>query len=169
MMQQSRARFGRFVVRKLPVGIAAAPFEFAFMLGYAISTGKVLVDLMDSSGSSRITLAALPFGHGYAVYYWVALLFVGTLTALVGLLTVSKRPLLGLQVERAGLYAAGAAVTVYLGKIIVLVGLGSATTSIGLLAVFLQLLAIAYKILLINQTLHHAPTHDKNQNPGDPQ
>ena len=152
-----KSTLGAWIVRKIPIGITAAPFEFAFMAGYALSAGKVIVDRLTGSTASGITIRQLPFGGSWEVYYWLGLLFIGALTACVGLLTISKNALFGLQLERAGLFAAGAAILIYLGKIAAALGVNATVSSIGLVVILLELLAVIYKIVLINHALHDAP------------
>lgn len=142
-------RIRTFAVRKMPVGIALSPFEFAIQVGYLIASGKLLFDLAISDHD--VLVKALPF-TGIQLGLWLALLFVGSLTGAVGLFLVGRPGVyIGLQVERAGLVLVGAAITTYLAGIIELIGWNAA--NITLVATAFQLAAFVIKIAQISQVL----------------
>lgn len=143
----------KFLVHKMPPGIALSPFEFAILVGYAIAACKLLVEL--SSHSQDALIKALPF-TGHELFLWLAMLLVGSLTGMAGLILTGRTPIyFGLQLERAGLVLVGAAVTVYLAGIVDLIGWNA--SNITLLGTFFQVLAFAYKVTQLSQALASRP------------
>jgi hypothetical protein len=138
------------LLKKLPIGIGAAPFEFAFFSAYGIATGKYLIDRISYSSDPDVSqLAALPL-QGANLWIWISLLFVGCVTTCIGLLVNGYRPAFGLRVERAGLSMAGAMLVYYLVELINLVGF---TFSLGLLALLLEMGAVWYRIAIVGRAL----------------
>jgi hypothetical protein len=140
----------RYMLKKLPVGIATGPFEFAFMAAYALLSGKYLFDIASGSGlADTVTLASLPL-QGVVLDSWLAILFVSTVVTCVGLLSAGYKPLVGMRLERSGLCGAGAMILVYLLELVnrsgFSVGLGTATIA-------LELLAVLYRVVLLGQAL----------------
>lgn len=141
------------MVRKMPVGIALSPFEFAIMVGYIVGSAKILAELSDHS--QDLLIKALPFTGG-ELLLWLIILLVGSLTAAMGLILTGRRSIyFGLQLERAGLFLVGGAVATYLAGIAELIGWSAANLT--LVATFFQLIALVYKIAQISQALASRP------------
>lgn len=135
------------LTRRIPVGVAVAPFEFAWMLGYGVASGKILWDLVFSGSDPAIV--ALPFGFRETVT-WLILLLLGSVLCSVGLVLTGRRRLLGVHMERAGLYMAAAAILTYLAGIINRIGFSANLT---LVTTSFMLLAALYRVVLLTQII----------------
>lgn len=154
--------FARYVVRRLPVGIAAAPFESAFFLTYLLVSAKYLLDIM-LFGVARdaATLNALPL-KGDSLNWWLASLFAGSLAVCVGLLFNGYRPILGFRLERAGLCSAGAMIVVYVLELYSFVGF---SFNLGFITILLELGAVLYRIALVGRALDSLTEPKKGSDP----
>lgn len=142
--------FARYVIKRLPVGFAAAPFEFAFFLTYLIVSAKYLLDIiLFGVARDAATLNALPL-KGDSLDWWLGSLFAGSLCVCVGLLVNGYRPILGFRLERSGLCAAGAMIVVYVLELDSLIGF---SFSLGFTTILLELVAVLYRILLVGRAL----------------
>jgi hypothetical protein len=139
----------RFVVRKMPPGIALEPFEFSIMLAYIVTSTKLLIELADRSND--VLIKALPF-RGLELLAFLVILLAGSLTGAVGLILRGHRPIFfALQVERAGLFLVGGAILTYLAGIINLIG--PTLSNLTLVTTAFQLVALLYKGAQISQTI----------------
>ena len=145
---------GRFIVRRVPASIAASPFEFFFVMAYAVAAGNYLVQI----GLHGVTTLppGFPIRGDLEIYFW-AIFFAGAVLTDIGLVIGSHRPLIGLRVERAGLLSFGAMIVAYLAAVVDLVGF---TINIGIATIVLELLAVAYRTTLIGQALDRIPRED---------
>lgn len=146
---------GSSILRKVPAGLAVAPFEFMFLCAYGLGSGNLLLDQVRRHRDAA--LHVLPF-RGWVLTAWLAVLLCGCVLGATGILASAGSPRVGLRLERGGLAAAGCMIVVYLAGIISMFGF---STNITLVTIFLELLAFIYKIILIGHAL------DALENPGD--
>lgn len=139
----------RLLVRRLPAGIASAPFEFMLLAAYTLISGNYLVELIRTGTNDPTLKLVLPFTP-LELTAWAAMLFIGALCTVVGLLTISRKPIIGLQAERAGLSLAGCMIAVYTVGVIDLVGF---KFNLSIVLTTLELSAFAYKVAVIGQAL----------------
>lgn len=143
--------FARYVIKRLPVGFAASPFEFVFMLAYALISGKYLAEIaLGTDPTDLASLSAVPLLRGDVLNAWLVTLLIGTICACMGLLAIGYRPILGLRLERSGLCAAGAMIAYYEFAVYNAIGF---SFGIGFITIIGLLLATLYKIVLIGQAL----------------
>lgn len=140
--------FARYMIRRLPVGFAASPFEFVFMLTYALTSGHYLLDII-LGRRDIIPLAALPL-KGDTLNAWLVILFVSATVTCIGLLVNGYRPIGGLRLERSGLCGAGSMIAVYLFELYSVIGF---SFNIGFITIVGLLVATLYKVALIGQAL----------------
>lgn len=146
-----RIGFARFVLKRLPVGFAASPFEFVFMGAYALISGKYLAELaLGTHAQDLVSLAAVPLLRGDRLDVWLGLLFAGAVCACLGILVNGYRPIIGLRMERSGLCAAGAMIAFYEFAVYNAIGF---SFGIGFVTILGLLVATLYKIVLIGQAL----------------
>lgn len=148
-------RRGGYLLRKVPAGIAVAPFEFMFLCAYGLASGNLLMD--ELRHHHDVTLHVLPF-RGWVLTTWLAVLLAGCVMGAFGILSSARWPRVGMRLERGGLIAAGCMIVVYMAGIISMFGF---SVNISLVTIFLELLAFVYKIVLIGHAL------DALENPGE--
>ena len=98
----------RKLLNKIPVGIAAGPFEFAVAVGYFATVLQVLTNPLQR----RLVSRELFPGGGLTL--WLVTALVSTVFTIIGQLIVAYHPKVGLNLERFGLMGIAAIVGSYI-------------------------------------------------------
>lgn len=154
MMHWERAR--SLLLKRMPIGILLAPFEFGTAVTWLTYGVRFLIDNF-TPGETDMLRAALPL-NGVEFTAWSIMLPLSSALMIVGLAATVALPIAGFYVERIGLLGMFVTITTLLYALVTqghlsLLSLTSISTSVTILVVALRFITIGATLETLRKRL----------------